>query len=229
MKATASKTRSRLRSSNRAVQQTNNASESPRRANPNRGKRFQDPKQPPPPRMKRKEVNGRLLSPREVQRVGTWNVRTLHGTGKPELLANEMKRYKVSIVAVTETHLAGEGEMPLDDKGRYSILFSGRQDGQNMEVVGIALSSQARTAMRYHQNISSRIMTGEFLTQVGPIMIVAVYTPTDRDSNEEKAKFYEDLNCVVSRGHGQVMVMGDFNASISNKLHGVVDPHGLGR
>ena len=64
-----------------------------------------------------------------------------------------------------------------------------------MEGVGLALSPQARGAMRYHQNISPRIMTAEFLTQVGPLMIVAVYAPTDRDSNEEKDKFYEDLDC----------------------------------
>ena len=32
--------------------------------------------------------------------------------------ANEMKRYKLSIVAVTETHLAAEGEMPLDEEGK---------------------------------------------------------------------------------------------------------------
>ena len=40
--------------------------------------------------------------------------------------------------------------------------------------------------------------------------------------------FYEDLNCVVSRGNGHVMVMGDFNASPSDYLHGVVGPYGLG-
>ena len=38
-------------------------------------------------------------------------------------MANEMKQYKLSIVAVTETYLAGEGEMPLDEEGKYIILF----------------------------------------------------------------------------------------------------------
>ena len=55
---------------------------------------------------------------------GTWNVCTLRGTGKPELLANEMKQYKLSIVAVTETYLASEGEMPFDEEGKYIILFT---------------------------------------------------------------------------------------------------------
>ena len=92
-------------------------------------------------------------------------VRTLRGTGNPELLANEMKWYKLSIVAVTETHLVGEGEMPPDEELRkIHLSFSGRQDGWNVEGVGLALSSQARAAMRYHQSISPGIMTAEFLT-----------------------------------------------------------------
>ena len=87
--------------------------------------------------------------------------------------------------------------MPLDEEGRYVMLFSGRQDGMNVEQVGIALSPQAQAAMCHHQSASPRIMTAEFLTQVGPLMIVVVYPPIDWDSNEEKDKFYGDLNCVV--------------------------------
>ena len=77
-----------------------------------------------------------------------------------------MKQYKLSIVAVTETHLASEGEMPLDEEVKSIILFSGRQDGQNVEGVGLALSSQVWAGMRtikvYHpeswqQNFSPKL------------------------------------------------------------------------
>ena len=117
--------------------------------------------------------------------------------------------------------------MPLDDEGQYIILFSVKQDGQNVEEVGLALSPRAWAALRLYQSVSSRIMTAEFLSKVGPRMIVFVYAPTNQDSNEEKDKFYEDLNYVVSRGNGNVMVIADFNASVSDKLHGVVGPYGL--
>ena len=88
---------------------------------------------------------------------------------KTEQLASAMQRYKLSILAVTETHLTGEGEMPLDEEGQYVIPFSGRQDGQNVEGVGLALSPQATAAIRQHQSVSSRIMAAEFLSQVGPM------------------------------------------------------------
>ena len=90
-----------------------------------------------PKRPKRKEVQNRLLSSREVQRFGTWNVRTLRGLGKTEHLAEEMKRYRLSNLAVTETHLTGEGEMLLDEESGYTMFFSGRQDGHSMEGVGL--------------------------------------------------------------------------------------------
>ena len=58
-------------------------------------------------------------------------------------------------------------------------------------------------------------------------MCVVVYVPTNQDSTKEKDQFYMDLNCILSQGNGQVMVMGGFNASMREKLHGVVGPCGL--
>ena len=115
----------------------------------------------------------------------------------------------------------------LDEEGSYTMLFSGRLDNRSAEGVGLALSPQAQAALRHHQSISARILTAEFLTQVGPMMIVVVYALTNQDSAEVKEQFYEDLNCILSRGNRQVMVMGDLNASVSEKVHGVVGPYGL--
>ena len=226
----AKKTRSRRTSSDGVERQKTAGNPSIGRSSEDAGKKRgkgQQKQMNLAPRMKRTEVKNRLLSPREVQRLGTWNVRTLRGLGKPEQLASEMKRYKLSVLAVTETHISGEGKMPLDEEGRYTMIFSGRQDGRSAEGVGLALSPQAQAALRHHQSVSSRIMTAEFLTHVGPLMIIVVYAPTNQDSAEEKDRFYGDLNCIMSRGNGQVMVMGDFNASVSERLHGVVGPYGL--
>ena len=154
----------------------------------------------------------------EVQRFGTWNVCTFRGLGKTEHLAGEMKRYRPSILAVTEAHLTGEGEMLLDEESGYTMFFSGREDGHSMEGVGLALSPYARAAMSHHHAVSARILAAEFLTQVGPLLVVVAYAPTNQDSAEEKDQFYGDLDCVVTRGNGLVMVMGDFNVSVSEKL-----------
>ena len=58
----------------------------------------------------RKEVEN-LFGFSKAERIGTWNVRTLQGAGKLEQLEREMSRYSMHMVAVTETHLPGEGEI----------------------------------------------------------------------------------------------------------------------
>ena len=108
------------------------------------------------------------------------------------------------------------------------MIFSGRQDESNVEGVGLALTPHARATMRYHRAVSSRVLAAEFLTQVGPLLIVVAYAPTDQDCAEEKDHFYSDLDCVMNNGSGLVMVMGDFNALVSEGVKGVVGPYGLG-
>ena len=115
---------------------------------------------------------------------------------------------------MTETHLPGEGEMVLEEESGYTMIFSGRQDERNMEGVGLALTPYARATMQYHQAVSSRVLAAEFLTKVGPLLIVVAYAPTDQDSTEEKDQFYSDLDRVMSNGNGLAMVMADFNASV---------------
>ena len=71
-----------------------------------------------------------------------------------------------------------------------------------MEGVGLALTPHARAAMRYHQAVSPRVLAAEFLTKVGPLLIVVAYAPTDQGSTEEKDRFYSDLDRVMSNGNG---------------------------
>ena len=114
--------------------------------------------QTPAQRTRHSTVRSRILSGRETDRFGTWNVRTLRELGKLEQLAGEMKRYRLSILAVTETHLLGEGEMVLNAETAYKLLFSGRTDGSNVEGLGIALSPHTNAALRHY--ISSSVPSG---------------------------------------------------------------------
>ena len=69
----------------------------------------------------------------------------------------------------------------------------------------------------------------ELLTVAGPISVVMSYAPTEQNSVEEKDQFYSDLDYAMGSANGLVMVMGDFNAAISESVQGVVGPHGLSR
>ena len=99
---------------------------------------------------------------------------TLRGLGKTEQLAREMKRYHLSILAVTETHLPGEREMVLEQESRYT-LNSRRHDKCTMEGVGLALTPHASATMRYHQAVSSRVLAVEFLTNTCHMTVLHYY------------------------------------------------------
>ena len=60
----------------------------------------------PMQRQTHRETRARLLSAKQLVCFGTWNVRTLRGLGKLQQLAAEMQCNRISILAVTETHLS---------------------------------------------------------------------------------------------------------------------------
>ena len=170
---------------------------------------------------------GNLLGFSKAGRIGTWNVRTLQGTGKLEQLEREMLRYDMNMVAVTETHLPGEGEIEIGEGSNYTLIHSGRQDERKSEGVGIAMTKEARASMRSYHPVSPRVLSAEFQTQVGPLLVIVVYAPTNQHNDEEKDEFYNDLDNTLSRGNGLVIIMGDFNASISESVPGVAGTHAL--
>jgi len=56
-----------------------------------------------------------------------------------------------------------------------TMVFSVRQDDSTREGVGLALAPRAKAALRYYQAISCRVLTGAFLTKVGPLLVVVMY------------------------------------------------------
>ena len=135
----------------------------------------------------------------------------------------------MSVLAMTKTHIPDSGEMVLDESKVYTMVFSRRQDGSTREEVALVLAPHAKAALRCYQAVSSRILTCEFLTKVGPFLVVLVYAPTDQSGTEDKDLFYSDLESVTTNANGLIIVMGDFNSAISDSVEGVVGPHGLSR
>ena len=223
-------TESRVSSTRTSREGSNSAAESRKRVIGEPKNRSKS-ENPPLRRPKRSEVQGKILCPKHVRRFGTWNVRTLNGSGKIEQLANEMKRYRVDILGITETHLPHDEDWIVESNSGYSVIISGRQDGRHEEGVGLALTPHARSALRHYQAISSRLLTAEFMSHSGPLMVIVAYAPTNQDSTEVKDQFYHQLDCVMhtTNGSGMVVVLGDFNATIGEEVLGVTGPHALGQ
>ena len=51
------------------------------------------------------------------------------------------------------------------------------------------------------------------------------YAPTDQDCTEVKDQFYSDLDHAMSNGNGLIVVMGDCNLSVNERVKRVVGPY----
>ena len=99
--------------------------------------------------------------------VGSWNVRTLtdfSDVNRPErrtaLIAKELARYNLDIVALSETRLADEGQLT-ERGGGYTFFWIGRKNTERRESgVGFAIkSSLVQKLPGLPRGINDRLMS----------------------------------------------------------------------
>ena len=72
--------------------------------------------------------------------VGLWNTRTMYQTGMTAQVIGEMKRYRLDILGVSEVRWSGSGKyVAVTGETMY---YSGREDGQHRQGVGLILSKE---------------------------------------------------------------------------------------
>jgi flagellum-specific peptidoglycan hydrolase FlgJ len=155
--------------------------------------------------------------------------------GKAAQIAREMKRYRINILGLSETHWTGSGQLRLATGD--IILFSGHTevDAVHSQGVAIMLPKKSQKALVSWEAISSRIITASFTTKhKGTRMnIIQVYAPTNDAEQSSKDEFYNSLQEILehlSRKHITIL-MGDLNAKIGEQNAGyerVMGKYGLG-
>ena len=160
------------------------------------------------------------------------------------LLVWELKRYNIFAATISETKWFGNNMYEVED---HLILHSGRttpgtgEQVQRGEGVGIVLSPEAIKAWREGGGEwmpkSPRIVTARLAMREGKhLLLVGVYAPTFRASDQEKAAFYSDLQEVINSASGRdlLVIMGDWNARVGSNTEDeqwgrVLGKHGLGK
>ena len=94
------------------------------------------------------EATGQMAPPpiKRSLRIGSWNTRTLFETGKCAQAIQEMKRNRLHILGVSETHWIHSGQKRM--KSGETILFSGKEEGTHTEGVAFILSKEAQKTLR---------------------------------------------------------------------------------
>ena len=164
-------------------------------------------------------------------RIGSWNVRTMYEVGKQEQIRNEMHRYNLDILGISETHWSQSGQRKL--KTGELILYSGEEE-LHRKGVAMFLSKRVSKTLRGWEAHGPRIILASFTTKKRlNINIVQVYAPTNDAPAEEKDDFYTRLQEVVDKLpiRDVNVVMGDLNAKVgcdNTSLEHIMGRHGVG-
>ena len=153
-------------------------------------------------------------------RVGAWNVRTMYETGKTAQVMNEMKRYKINILGLSEVRWTQSGKVMLSSG--ETMLYSGREDGQHHEGVGIAIEKETAKSLLEWEPISPRIIRARFYSKFTKTTVLQCYAPTEQAEEEDKELFYSCLQRQIDKTprHDLLLVIGDLNAKVGSDNSG---------
>ena len=163
-------------------------------------------------------------------RIGSWNVQTLHQTGKLKELDDEATHFDLDVVGVQEVRWSGQGRTATPSG--HVFLYSGKDDDSHRSGVGLLLSPLASKALMTYECVSDRLLTARINCGVINLTVVVCYAPTEVSGVDEKDEFYQTLEDVLQKSHKHDvrMVIGDFNARVGSKREGyeqVLGPHAM--
>ena len=169
------------------------------------------------------------LNPKENFKIGTWNVRTLNQISRLAQALKVMNDYKVGILGISECRWIGTGKTI--NQG-YTILYSGHET-RHTGGVGMILDKTASKALIEWYPVSDRILVVRLNAKYTKVTLIQVYAPTNQASDEDKNRFYDQLQRTYEKSHPHdlTVVMGDLNAKVGQDNLGserCMGKHGVG-
>ena len=103
------------------------------------------------------------MHPKHALKVGNWNVRMLYRSGNITKVTREMKRKGIDIMGITETHWTCQGKVQLAEGD--TIIYSGKEDDNHRQGVGILMSKSAVGALMEWTPVSKRIIQARYYSK----------------------------------------------------------------
>ena len=158
--------------------------------------------------------------------LGCLNVRGCGEVDKREEVEYVFVERKLDVLVLSETKLRGRGEWEGNVKGYKSGIIRGKA----REGVAILLSDWLWETVQRVEFVNSRIMWAKCNVRGKKLVVVGVYAPGMERTEDEREKFWEELNeCVSQFGRNEnVVIMGDMNAKVGDQeREGVVGKFGV--
>ncbi|KAF3661489.1 putative BRCT domain-containing protein-like isoform X1 [Capsicum annuum] len=142
-------------------------------------------------------------------RVGSWNIGTLQG--KSIELVKILRKRRINIACVQETKWVGSKARDVDG---YKLWYSSSERRRNG--VGILVDEELREQVLEVNRVSDRVMTIKLVIGGFTVNICSAYAPQVGLHEEEKRRFWEVLDEVVSSvpSSEKFFLGGDFNGHI---------------
>ena len=142
----------------------------------------------------------------DVSRFGCWNVKTM--SGREEELVDEMKRYGLEVLDISELTLKRIGDA--------TCVYSGVQEGRSTAGVAILLSETFGVFLREWKCIDERNTWIQLQIDGIWVMVVQVYALADDSSPGIKDGFFQKLQETVGDMErvDLMVMMGDMNARV---------------
>jgi len=148
--------------------------------------------------------------------MGTWNVKTLLKPGKMQELAEELAKTQLEILAIQETRWPGTGYIKKKD---FSIYYSGTRDQIGQVGTGFILLGRIRDNVIGFEAMNERFCKIGLKSKCNNLTLINIYAPTEDKTDEEKEKFYDDLQTVLDRTpkSDTVIVLGEANEKLGKE------------
>ena len=158
--------------------------------------------------------------------IHSWNLETLIGLSKYEMLSDTLQKFSVKLLCMQETKSAISNEIT---EGAYRYLLSGTPE-EPYAGVGFAVHCSLLPFVHDFHPFSGRIAILILNTKPRKIAFFSIYAPSqlaDSDADfQRKHVFWDDLTDIVqeySRSH-QILLLGDWNTRLySNHVSSMPD------
>jgi len=160
-----------------------------------------------------KEGNMEKSNPKTT-RLGTWNLRGVYQEGAIKNLVREIKRYKMDIVAVQETHLKDTGVQEIENVTFFRSGNNKRQYG-----VGFLVEQNMKERVRKFEARSDRLCSIRIRGETANFTIINIHAPTEEKEEDVKDVYYEELENYIDSVPKQdiLIIIGDANAKVGNE------------
>ena len=158
--------------------------------------------------------------------IGTWNVRSL--SGKEVELVEEIKKYSVDILGITETKKKGEG---VENYEGYKLIHSGVGTNERARAGVATLIRNDLFDDSDINYINERLLEINIDLKGKSVKIIVAYGPNEDAAKEHIDEFYNELQMAIDRTktNQEVMILGDLNARVGNNAEsccGVIGKEG---